>query len=124
YLDAAKRLAAFLMSDLAAQGGGFLASTPDPNAVGVLAERRVPFEDNVMAVRFLARLAHIADDASAQPYRVAIAGTLAAIGTREAIGERGRMVGDLLLAIEETRDLVRMPAQGRSTAMAMSEPRE
>ena len=31
------------------QGGGFYSSTPDPDAVGVFAARRKPFEDDVMA---------------------------------------------------------------------------
>jgi uncharacterized protein YyaL (SSP411 family) len=99
-LQAAARIAAFIARDLAAPGGGFYESTPDPAAVGVLAERRMPFENNVMAVRFLARLARAtASDA----YRDAIAGALAVVSSPTAIDDRGRMIGDLLLAYEETR---------------------
>jgi hypothetical protein len=36
-------------------------------------------------------------------YRSAIARALAVVGTREAIEDRGRMLGDLLLALDETR---------------------
>jgi uncharacterized protein len=100
YLEAATRIAAFLLRDLADPGGGFFSSTPDPSAVGVLAARRKPFEDNVMAVRFLARLARLA---STDAYRTAIGRALAVAATREAIEDRGRMVGDLMLALTETR---------------------
>ncbi|HEY5145373.1 MAG TPA: DUF255 domain-containing protein [Polyangiaceae bacterium] len=100
YLDDAKRIADFMMRELADPSGGFFASTPDPTAVGVLAARRRPFEDNVMAVRFLAPLARITPT---DAYRAAIQRALAAVTTREAIDDRGRMVGDLMLAIEESR---------------------
>ncbi len=100
YLEAATRIAAFLLRDLADPGGGFFSSTPDPSAVGVLAARRKPFEDNVMAVRFLARLARLA---RTDAYRSVIGRALAVAATREAIQDRGRMVGDLLLALTETQ---------------------
>jgi uncharacterized protein YyaL (SSP411 family) len=100
YLDDAKRIADFMQRELAAPAGGFFASTPDPTAVGVLAARRRPFEDNVMAIRFLA---HLARSVPTDAYRGAIQRALAAVTTREAIDDRGRMVGDLLLAIEESR---------------------
>jgi uncharacterized protein len=102
YLEAARPIAAFLLEELQDPSGGFLASTPDPTAVGVLAARRRPFEDNVMAIRFLARLSRFAPT---DAYRGAIGRALAAIGTQEATGDRGRMIGDLLLAIEETKYL-------------------
>jgi uncharacterized protein YyaL (SSP411 family) len=102
YLTEAKRIAGFLLKDLADPRGGFFASTPDPTAVGVLAARRHPFEDNVMAIRFLARLERVAPS---EPYRAAIGKALAVVANREAIEDRGRMVGDLLLAIEETKGI-------------------
>jgi uncharacterized protein len=102
YLESARPIAAFLLRDLQDPAGGFLASTPDPTALGVLAARRKPFEDNVMAIRFLARLSRVAPS---DAYRTAIGRALAVVGTQDAIDDRGRMVGDLLLAIEETRYL-------------------
>jgi hypothetical protein len=68
----------------------------------VLAARRKPFEENVMAIRFLARLQQAAprDD-----YKHAIGRALAVVSTSASIADRGRMVGDLLLAIEETKSL-------------------
>ena len=101
YLDAARKVAAIVTGDLRDdKGGGFFSSTPDPDAVGVFATRRKPFEDDVMAIRFLARMQRLApSDAT----RDAIAHALPIVATRQAIGERGRMVGDLLLALEETK---------------------
>jgi uncharacterized protein YyaL (SSP411 family) len=102
YLEAAKPIAAFLLGELQDPNGGFFASTPDPTALGVLAARRKPFEDNVMAIRFLA---HLSRFAPSDAYRSTISRAVAVIGTREAIADRGRMIGDLLLALEETKYL-------------------
>jgi uncharacterized protein len=102
YLDDAKAIADFMLRELQDPAGGFLASTPDLTAVGVLAARRKPFEDNVMALRFLARLSRVAPS---DAYRNAIGRALSVVATREAVGDRGRMVGDLLLALEETKYL-------------------
>ena len=102
YLESARRIAEFLVRELQDPAGGFFASTPDPTAVGVLAARRKPFEDNVMAIRFLGRLSRFAPS---DAYRSAIGRAFAVVGTQEAIDDRGRMVGDLLLAIEETKYL-------------------
>jgi uncharacterized protein len=101
YLEAARRIAARLTGELLdARGGGFYASTPDPDAIGVFATRRKPFEDDVMAIRFLARLQRLAPD---DAYRNAVARALPGVANRQAVEERGRMLGDLLLALEETQ---------------------
>ena len=81
-------------------GGGFFGSTLDPDAVGVFAARRKPFEDNVTAIRFFARVARATKD---EKYEAVIASALRAIVTPDAIAARGRMIGDLLLALDETR---------------------
>jgi uncharacterized protein len=100
-LAAAKRIADFLLHDLVdPRGGGFYGATPDPGAVGVFAVRRKPPEDDVMAARFLARLGKVAPDAR---YTDAIASTLAVVTRPENVEPRGRFVGDVLLAIDETR---------------------
>jgi uncharacterized protein YyaL (SSP411 family) len=100
WLERAKRIADFLGGNLFDEkAGGFWASTPDPNAVGVFVTRRKPFEDNVLAVRFLARLAK---QFPTEAYRNFIARTLRAIATPDQIKGRGRMLGDFLLALEET----------------------
>jgi uncharacterized protein len=103
HLAAATRIAERMLRDLEdPRGGGFFASSPDPDAAGVFAVRRTPFEDNVTALRLLARLAK-ADPAAAPKYRASIARTLHAIATPEEIKGRGRMLGDFLLALEETK---------------------
>ena len=103
-LVAAGRIAAFVLGELQdARGGGFYASTPDPGAVGVFAVRRKPVEGNVMAVRFLARLARVTPESVP---REAVARALAVVTRAEVVQDRGRMVGDVLLALEEARGLL------------------
>jgi uncharacterized protein YyaL (SSP411 family) len=98
-LAAAQRIADFLLKDLHdPRGGGFYASTPDPGAVGVFALRRKPFEDDVMAARFLERLGKLSPDAR---YADAIGATLAIVARPDAVEARGRFIGDLLLAIDD-----------------------
>jgi uncharacterized protein YyaL (SSP411 family) len=100
-LDAAKGVAGFMMRALHdVQGGGFFASTPDPNAVGAFAVRRKPFEDDVMAVRFLALLDHLT---STREHADAIGRTLAVVTRPDVVDARGRMIGDLLLALDDVR---------------------
>lgn len=101
WLAHAKEIADFMLVDLLDEsGGGLFGSTKDPDAVGVFAARRVPFEDNVMALRMLARVARVTNDVR---YRHAIDRILRAISTPEEIKGRGRMLGDYLLALEETK---------------------
>jgi hypothetical protein len=64
--------------------------------------RRKPFEDNVTALRFLAKLQR------AQPketYKRSIDRTLRAIATPDQIKKQGRFLGDFLLALDETKDV-------------------
>jgi uncharacterized protein YyaL (SSP411 family) len=101
WLDEAVRVASMLEREmLDPKGGGFYASTADPDAVGVFATRRKPLPENVLALRFLARLAKATGDAR---YSKMIASTLRAVVTPDAIRDRGRMIGDVLMALEETR---------------------
>jgi hypothetical protein len=104
YLDAANGVADVLLRDFADPGaGGFFESTVDPDAVGVFAVRRKPFEENVTAMRFLARVAR-ARKGDAR-VTTAIAGALRAVATPDGIKARGRVLGDFLLALEETKGL-------------------
>lgn len=98
----AKAVADFLLSNLADDaGGGLFGATKDADAVGVFAKRRVPFEDNVMAVRVLTRVAHATSDPK---YTVATSRILTAISVPEEIKARGRWLGDYLLALDEARE--------------------
>jgi len=110
WLEAAAKLADFMMRDLLDPvGGGFFGSTVDPDAVGVFAVRRKPFEENVMAIRFLGRLARATGAHADAPYETAIANALRAIATPDAIRARGRMIGDFLQALDETRGVRAAP---------------
>ena len=101
WAKAARAIGDFVLTELGDdEGGGLFASTRDPDAVGVFAKRRIPFEENVVALRLFARLARTSTDAK---YRVAIDRILRAISTPEEIKARGRMLGDYLLALEETK---------------------
>lgn len=100
WLEKARRIADFLVGNLFDEkAGGFWAATPDPNAIGVFAERQKPFEENVLAARFLARLSKQTPTGA---YRRFVARTLRTLATPEQIKARGRMLGDFLLALEET----------------------
>jgi uncharacterized protein YyaL (SSP411 family) len=102
YLQRARAITAFMLKELAdPESGGFFASSVDPDAVGVFAKRRVPFEDNVVALRMLARLVRI--DPNAVPERAAIDRVLRAVTRPESIKSEGRMIGNFLLALEETK---------------------
>lgn len=99
WLTEAKSIADFMLKELPDDsGGGLFASTQDPDAVGVFAKRRVPFEDEVMALRMLARIAK--RDAK---YAPPISRILRSITVPEEINGRGRWLGDYLLALEETK---------------------
>lgn len=101
WLASARAIGDFLLAELAdPSGGGLFATTADPDAVGIFATRRVPFEENVLALRFLARLARATKDAR---YTHQIARVLRAISVPEELKARGRWLGDYLLALEETR---------------------
>ena len=101
----AVRIADALLKDLQDErGGGFFAHSKDPDAVGVFAARRKPFEDNVMMLRVLAKLAKVAPEKAAI-YKRAIDRTLRAVATPDRVKDRGRMVGDFLMALDETKDV-------------------
>jgi uncharacterized protein YyaL (SSP411 family) len=101
WLTEARSLARAMQAELEdTRGGGFFAESVDERASGVFAVRRTPFEDNVVALRLFARLAALAPE----PKDAAvIARTLRAVVTPEQIHARGRMIGDLLLALDEVR---------------------
>lgn len=104
YLKKARGIGDFMIAELTDEdGGGMFASTKDPDAVGVFAKRRVPFEDDVMAIRMLARLAHALPAADAKKYAIAIDRLLRAVSKPEEIKSRGRMIGDYIMALEESK---------------------
>ena len=101
YLQSARALAESMLATLRDPAtGAFFATPADPNAVGVFATRRVPFDENVMAVRFLARLAKTPGGAS---YAETVAGILHALATPQLVKEQGRTLGAFLLALAESK---------------------
>lgn len=104
YLRQARAIADFMIAELTDDdGGGMFASTKDADAVGVFATRRVPFEDDVTAIRMLSHLARVVPPADAKKYAMSIDRLLRAVSTPEQIKSRGRMIGDYLLALEESK---------------------
>lgn len=103
YLVRARAISDVVTRELADETtGAFYATSKDPDAVGVFAERRVPFDDNVVAVRVLARLCKATKPANTA-YATTIGRVLRAISTPAQLKERGRWLGDYLLALEETK---------------------
>ena len=78
--------------------GAFWDRTPDPAAAGVFARRTRPFVHNVAAARFFAALFRITGDPAWKQRGLR---TLAAVCTPRALDERGRMLGELILALDE-----------------------
>lgn len=103
WLRQATQIGAFMREHLEdASRGGFHAHTEDPNLVGVFAERRKPLEENGLAARFFVELHHYLDvgEAEPSPWLSCARRAVLAVGTPETIRERGRIIGEYLLAIE------------------------
>jgi uncharacterized protein YyaL (SSP411 family) len=100
YKEAALRVSKAMLGDFGdGDLGALWASTPDPAAAGVFARREKPFPHNVMAARFLATLAKVTGD---KTHADRARRLLAAISSPRSLAERGRMVGEYLLALDET----------------------
>lgn len=102
YRDLAQQTADFMLASLADDGGGFFAQTVDPAAVGALADRRKPLEENGIAARLLLELHRYldGDGTQATPYQSAATAALLAVGAEAGIRERGRIIGEYLLGLE------------------------
>ncbi len=106
YRDAADRIADFLRDELSDPSTGALfGATRDPDAVGVFARRRVPFQENVMAIRLMAKLAEVGTEGRRAERAALAERVLEGVSRPEEIAGRGRMIGDYLLAIEDVRRL-------------------
>lgn len=101
WLDEAARLADAMVEHLVGEDGGFVAHTPDPRAEGFFAAPRVPITDNAVAARTFAQIARLRDEPT---YREVALRALRAAGRADALRRQGRMVGELLLALEALRD--------------------
>jgi uncharacterized protein YyaL (SSP411 family) len=100
YRDAAGRIALATAKNFGdAKSGGYFEHTMDPNAAGVFTQRQYPFVHNVTCARFFAEIAKQPGEASSQEKARRI---LAAVATARALDDQGRMVGDYLLALDES----------------------
>ena len=94
----ASRMAGILLVDFSdPETSAFLATTLDPSATGVFAQRERPFELNVLAARYLGELAALTAD---RLPRDVGRRALAAVATPTAITDQGRMLGGFLLAAD------------------------
>ncbi len=110
----AGRIATFLEKNLYDEvGGGFFAQPVDPNAVGIFRSRRKPFDDNVLAARFLLRLDMLE---GAAKRRGTIEHTVRSLSSAAAIKDRGKFLGDYLLLLDELTSHRRLPASVPSPA--------
>jgi mannose/cellobiose epimerase-like protein (N-acyl-D-glucosamine 2-epimerase family) len=98
YKDAALKIAQTMLKDFADGKAPLVDRTADPAAAGVFATKLHPFVHDILAARFLATVAK----ASADP-ALAEAGKqlLAATCTPKALDERGRMLGEVLLTMDD-----------------------
>ncbi len=94
YGDLAVAIAETMERELLAPSGALFGATHDPDAIGVFAERRIPFEANVLAARLYAALGDL--DWHVRGIRV-----LSAISTPRLLEEQGRNLGGYLLAAAE-----------------------
>ena len=98
YLDQASKLASFVMTRLKEPTGLFLSRTQVSKAVGVFAEKRLPFDENVAVARgFLKLYAFVGEGR----FREDAERILKALGNRPTLANQGRWLGDFLLAWDE-----------------------
>jgi uncharacterized protein YyaL (SSP411 family) len=100
YQDAAKRIALATVKNFEDEtSGGYFEHTPDPNATGVFTQRQHPFVHNVACARFFAKMAKQTGEPSWLEKSQRI---LAAIATPRTLDGQGRMIGEYLLALDES----------------------
>jgi uncharacterized protein len=98
YLATARRIVQGLEPLFDPDTGAYFAHDLDPDAAGVFAARRHPFEFNVRMARFLGALFEATGEAG---FRARAQTVLAAISTPAALDTQGRLLGDYLLALGE-----------------------
>ena len=98
YKDAATRIARTMLRDFSDGKAPLVDRTTDPAAAGVFAKKLHPFVHDILAARFLAALATATGDASFAQQGKEL---LAASCTPKALDERGRMLGEVLLTLDD-----------------------
>lgn len=100
YLETAQRIAGGLEPLYDEALGSYLAHDADPDAAGVFATRRHPFDSNVRMARFLSALRSATGDARFGSRAQLV---LASISTPVALDSQGRLLGEYLLALREAQ---------------------
>ena len=120
WLDEARRVADVMRTRLEdPEVGGFFAHTPDPAAVGALADRRKPLEENALAARGLLRLHRLLDADGPTPYLDVARRALLAVGDDQGLRREGRVIGTYVLALEE----LEMPTVDITVVGTVDDPR-
>lgn len=113
WLGEARRLADFVERSLFDMDhGGFFSSTRDDNAVGVFKVRRKAFDENVLALRFFARLA-LAEGHTGPTETVER--SLTALAVPEDLKGRGKFLGDFLSLVDEVKAFRKLPERAPGT---------
>lgn len=99
YRDAAVKIGAAMERNFGdGPNTALFAQTEDPRAAGVFSRRERPFVPNILAARFLAALTRTTGDAR---YRDRGRRILAGVFTPSELAVRGRLLGGMLLALDE-----------------------
>ena len=101
YQEAAESAMGLVLAEMRSPDGGLYASTEDPQAHGVFAERRTPLHHGAVGARVLLALHRLSHDG--EQYRAAAVDALRALARVDLIRPEGRKVGEYLLALEELR---------------------
>jgi uncharacterized protein len=98
FLDRAQRLAASTLKRLQADKGPLRSRSASKDAVGVFAQLRFPFDENIAFARSLLKLYAFTGDPAVHSAARSI---IQSFSTRDALENQGRWLGDALLAMDE-----------------------
>lgn len=98
WLEGARASASLLEARFRAPDGGFYATTEDAHAAGVFATRQKPVDDNIAAARMLSALCREPGQGSFRELALRITDALM---NDAVLADRGRILGGLLLAVDE-----------------------
>jgi uncharacterized protein len=98
WLEGARALASLLQTRFLAPDGGFYGTTEDPHAAGVFATRQKPVDENIAAARFFSALCR---EPGQGDFRELALRTTDALSNDAVLADRGRILGGLLLALDE-----------------------
>ncbi len=98
WLEGARASASLLQTRFLAPDGGFYGTTEDTHASGVFANRQKPVDENIAAARMLSALCR---ESGQGAFRELALRTIDALSNDAVLADRGRILGGLLLALDE-----------------------